>query len=78
MPYFPKQHDNPIIPPSLVLSETNCWDYSIRAKTNTFRGRYTSVLTTYSINPAAAANAPVYVAWLIYAAVQKGNPTAFI
>ena len=64
--------------PSFVLLVTTYRDYFSRAKTDTFSGRYATVLAPYSINPTATAATPADVARLIYSAAQEGVPTAFL
>ena len=64
--------------PSFVLLATTYRDYFSRAKTDTFSGRYATVLAPYSINPTATAATPADVARLIYSAAQEGVPTAFL
>ena len=71
---------NPTAPPSLILSVTTYRDYFSCSETDNFRGRYTSVLDPYAINPAAsdASATPSDVARLICAVTKEGIPTAFL
>ena len=66
------------IPQSLVLPATTYRDYFSRAKTDTFSGRYATVLALYAINSTATAATLADVTRLIYAAAQEVVTTAFL
>ena len=54
--------------------------YFSRPKTDPFSSDYAAVLEPYCVDPlnAAAAPPPASVAQQIYAAIQQGDPTAFL
>ena len=55
-------------------------EYFSRPETDPFSGNYTTVVDPYCVDPmnAAAAPTPASVLLHIYAAIQQGDPTAFL
>ena len=71
---------NPIVHPILIPHLTNYHEYSARAETDTFHGRYAAVLRPYHIKMVNVDSAfgPQEFSWTMYTTVQEGVPTAFI
>ena len=67
-------------PPDLAPQICTYRAYFSLPETDPFSGNYTSVLDPYCVDSmnAAAAPTPASVAHQIYAAIQQGDPTAFL
>ena len=66
--------------PDLVPPIRTYHAYFSRPETDPFGGDYAAVLDPYQVDPlnAAATPPPAIVAQQVYAAIQKGDPTAFL